>query len=522
MFSEPFDAGPTRTTLFGALLAARDRFGKNKVAVEDLERQPITYGRLVLGALVLGRKLAAMTAPRERVGVLLPNVQALPVVLFALNARGRIPAMLNFTAGIKNLRAACETAGLKTILTSRRFVDQGKLEDVVAAIGEGRSIVYLEDVRATITSLDKILGVLESLRAGAVARSSGLGPDDPGVILFTSGSEGAPKGVVLSNANILANAGQIAQHAIGALSPADTLFNPLPAFHSFGLTAGMLLGLLHGMKVVLYPSPLHYRQVPKLVGGTGSTILFATDTFLQGYARAAGEGDLDSVRYVIAGAERVKDETRRLWAKWGTEILEGYGATECSPVIAVNQPDDNHPGSVGRLLPGLEARLEPVPGIEEGGRLFVRGPNVMTGYLGPTPDSIDRLPGGWHDTGDVVTLDEHGVVRVRGRVKRFAKIGGEMVSLTAVEDIVSEVWPGRRHAVISIPDERKGERLVLVTDCPEADVGSIAAWCRRTGAPEIAVPKRILKVDEVPVLGSGKVDYGAIQQMADSQGEAAA
>jgi acyl-[acyl-carrier-protein]-phospholipid O-acyltransferase/long-chain-fatty-acid--[acyl-carrier-protein] ligase len=511
MFSEPFDAGPTRTTLFGALLAARDRFGKNKVAVEDLERQPITYGRLVLGALVLGRKLAAMTAPRERVGVLLPNVQALPVVLFALNARGRIPAMLNFTAGIKNLRAACETAGLKTILTSRRFVDQGKLEDVVAAIGEGRSIVYLEDVRATITSLDKILGVLESLRAGAVARSSGLGPDDPGVILFTSGSEGAPKGVVLSNANILANAGQIAQHAIGALSPADTLFNPLPAFHSFGLTAGMLLGLLHGMKVVLYPSPLHYRQVPKLVGGTGSTILFATDTFLQGYARAAGEGDLDSVRYVIAGAERVKDETRRLWAKWGTEILEGYGATECSPVLACNLPTAGRPGSVGRFLPGLEWRLDPVEGIHEGGRLVVRGPNVMTGYL--TDAGLEPPAEGWHDTGDIITVDD-GFVTIRGRAKRFAKIGGEMVSFAAVESMAQGLWPEANHVVVALPDPRKGEQLMLVTDTPDADREALLAHAKADGFPELWVPRTLLVVAGIPVLGSGKIDYPATVEMA--------
>jgi acyl-[acyl-carrier-protein]-phospholipid O-acyltransferase/long-chain-fatty-acid--[acyl-carrier-protein] ligase len=511
MFSEPFDAAPTRTTLFGALLAARDRFGKNKVALEDPERQPITYGRLVLGALVLGRKLAAMTRPGERVGVLLPNVQALPVVLFALNARGRIPAMLNFTAGVKNLRAACETAGLSTILTSRRFVEQGKLEDVAAALEEGRRIVYLEDVRATITSLDKVLGLVESLRAGALARSSGLAPDDPGVILFTSGSEGAPKGVVLSNANILANAGQIAQHAIGALSPADTLFNPLPAFHSFGLTAGMLLGLFHGMKVVLYPSPLHYRQVPKLVGGTGATILFATDTFLQGYARAAGEGDLDSVRYVIAGAERVKDETRRLWAKWGTEILEGYGATECSPVLACNLPTAGRHGSVGRFLPGIEWRLDPVEGIHEGGRLVVRGPNVMRGYL--TAEGIEPPAEGWHDTGDIVTVDD-GFVTIRGRAKRFAKIGGEMVSFASVESMAQALWPEANHVVVALPDPRKGEQLMLVTDKPDADREALTAHAKADGFPELWVPRTVLVVAAIPVLGSGKIDYPATAEMA--------
>jgi acyl-[acyl-carrier-protein]-phospholipid O-acyltransferase/long-chain-fatty-acid--[acyl-carrier-protein] ligase len=511
MLSEPFDASTTRDTLFGALVAARTRFGRAKVALEDLERQPLTYGRLVLGALVLGRKLTGVTAPGERVGVLLPNVQALPVTLFALNARGRIPAMLNFTAGVKNLRAACEVAELRTILTSRRFVEQGKLEDIVAGLEEGRRIVYLEDVRATITSLDKLLGLAESAFAGAVARRSGLAPGDPGVILFTSGSEGAPKAVVLSNANLLANAGQIAQHAIGALSPADTLFNPLPAFHSFGLTAGMLLGLFHGMKVVLYPSPLHYRQIPKLIGGTGSTILFATDTFLQGYARAAGEGDLDSVRYVIAGAERVKDETRRLWAGFGTEILEGYGATECSPVLACNIPRASRPGTVGPLLPGIEWRLDPVEGIHEGGRLVVRGPNVMAGYL--TAEGIAAPEEGWHDTGDIVTVED-GFVAIRGRAKRFAKIGGEMVSFAAVESMAQGLWPDASHVVVSLPDPRKGEQLMLVTDKAQADREALLAHAKADGFPELWVPRTVLVVSGIPVLGNGKIDYPATVEMA--------
>ena len=511
MFSEPFDPAQTRTTLFGALLKARDRFGKNKVALEDPERQPLTYGRLVLGALVLGRQLAAITSPGERVGVLLPNVAALPVVIFGLNARGRVPAMLNFTAGAKNLRAACEVAELSTILTSRRFVEQGKLEDVVAAIESGRRVVYLEDVRAGITSLDKFYGLTESWRAGMIARRSGLEPDDPGVLLFTSGSEGAPKAVVLTNANLLANAGQIAQHAMGALSPADTLFNPLPAFHSFGLTAGMLTGLFHGMKVVLYPSPLHYRQVPKLVGGTGATILFATDTFLQGYARAAAEGDLGSVRYVIAGAERVKDETRRLWSRWGTEILEGYGATECSPVLACNLPTASRPGSVGRFLPGIEWRLDPVEGIQEGGRLVVRGPNVMAGYL--TAEGVEPPPDGWHDTGDIVVVED-GFVSIRGRAKRFAKIGGEMVSFAAVEGMAQALWPGSSHVVVALPDPRKGEQLMLVTDEAGADREALVAHAKADGFPELWVPRTVLVVGGIPVLGSGKIDYPATVDMA--------
>ena len=508
-----FDPSQAQATLFGALLDARGRFGRSRVAIEDPERQPLTYGRLVLGALVLGRRLAARTAPGAPVGILLPNVNALAVALFGFNAFGRVVAMLNFTAGIKTLRAACELAQIRTIVTSRRFVEQAKLDDVVAAIGEGREVLWLEDVRKGITSLHKIRGVIEAPVARWVHRAQGMRPDDPAVILFTSGSEGVPKAVVLSNANLVANARQIKAHAGEAITPADTFFNPLPMFHSFGLTAGLLTAVLNGIKAVLYPSPLHYRQVPKLIGGTRATILLATDTFLQGYARAADEGDLTSVRYVIAGAERVKDETRKLWDRYGTTILEGYGATECSPVIACNLPDRFRNGTVGPFLPGIAWRLEAVEGIHEGGRLAVSGPNVMRGYLDPAaPGGIAAPPGGWHDTGDIVTVED-GFVTIRGRAKRFAKIAGEMVSLAAVEALAQGLWPECSHVVLSLPDPRKGEQIVLVTDKAAADREALAAHARREGFPELWVPKAIL-VAAIPILGNGKIDYAATVEMA--------
>ncbi|MGO4573905.1 AMP-binding protein [Microvirga sp. 2TAF3] len=509
-----FDIASTRKSLFGALLDARDRFGRNKVALEDLERQPVTYGRLVLAALVLGRKLAGLTAPRETVGVLLPNVQGIAVTLFGLNAFGRVPAFLNFTAGIKNLKAACEIGPIRTIVTSRRFIEQGKLDDVIAALGEGREIVWLEDVRATITSLDKLRALVDSWMARRVHAKASVDPDDPGVVLFTSGSEGRPKGVVLSNANLVANAYQVKAHAGDVLTPDDVFFNPLPIFHSFGLTAGLLTAVLNGMKTVLYPSPLHYRQIPKLIAGTRATIVLATDTFLQGYARAAGENDLASVRYVIAGAERVKDETRKLWSAHGTVILEGYGATECAPVIAVSLPDRNRTGSVGPLLPGIAWRLDPVEGIHEGGRLSVRGPNVMKGYLDPDhPGKVDPPPEGWHDTGDIVSIGDDGMVTILGRAKRFAKVAGEMVSLAAIETVAQSLWPAFNHVVVALPDPRKGEQIVLITDKPDADRDALLAHAREQGFPELWVPKAIL-VSSIPVLGSGKTDYPAAVEMA--------
>ncbi len=517
MAATTFDAAGARITIFRALLQAVERHGKNRVALEDPERQPITYGRLVLGALVLGRKLAALTGERETVGVLLPNMQGMAVTLFALLAYGRVPAMLNFTAGVKNLRAAGELAQLKTIVTSRRFVEKGELDDEIAALGEGRRVIYLEDIRKQVTSLDKAWGALQSLAPGLVHKRYEAAPDDPAVILFTSGTEGTPKGVVLSHANLVSNARQVFAHAAGAISERDVFMNPLPAFHSFGLTAGMLVPLLHGMKVVLYPSPLHYKQVPKLIGDMKATFLLATDTFLQGYARAADKDDLMSVRFVVAGAERVKPETKRMWEPYGTTILEGYGCTECSPVLAVNTPQAIREGTVGQLLPGIEAKLEPVEGIHEGGRLTVRGPNVMAGYLDPQqPGKVVPPEGGWHDTGDIVVIED-GFVAIRGRAKRFAKLGGEMVSLAAVETMVAKLWPDQNHVVVGLPDPRKGEQLILVTEKADADRAALQEAAKQQGFPELWVPRAILVTQAIPVLGNGKIDYGATRELAASR-----
>lgn len=526
-----FDESATGRTLFAALLEAARRHGRDKVALEDVERQPLTYGRLVLASLVLGRRLARMTKPGETVGVLLPNAVGAVVALMGLSAHGRLPAMLNFTAGTVNLRSALTTARIETVITSRRFIKMAGLEAVADALGQPdpadkgfrpARLVYLEDVRKEIGTVDKLIGAARSLWAGAIARASGK-PDEAAVVLFTSGSEGRPKGVVLSHRNIVANVKQIAaQGGGGVLKASDTVMNPLPMFHSFGLTGGVMLGLLTGMKVVLYPSPLHYREVPKLIGETKATLLFGTDTFLRNYARMAQPGDLDSLRLVVAGAERVRDDTRRGWEDKGVIILEGYGATECAPVIAVNIPADNRAGTVGPALPGIETRLEPIQGLEGCGRLLVKGPNVMLGYLfADRPGVLVPTDGGWHDTGDIVSIDDDGYVSIRGRVKRFAKIGGEMVSFAAVEAMVARCWPEGSHVVTSVPDARKGEQLVLVTDFQGAERSALAAQAKTEGFPELWVPRSIIKVAEIPVLGTGKVNFGAVQDLAKAAAKAA-
>jgi acyl-[acyl-carrier-protein]-phospholipid O-acyltransferase/long-chain-fatty-acid--[acyl-carrier-protein] ligase len=370
-------------------------------------------------------------------------------------------------------------------------------------------LVYLEDVRTSIGMSDKVRGLI----AGTTPRVA-RGANDAAVVLFTSGSEGTPKGVVLSHRNILANAAQALARVDANAN--DKVFNVLPVFHSFGLTGGMMMPLLAGIPIFMYPSPLHYRIVPELIYQTGATILFGTDTFLTGYARSAHAYDFRTLRLVLAGAEAVKDRTRQVYMeRYGIRLLEGYGVTETAPVLAMNTPMANRPGTVGRLSPLMEYRLDPVPGIEEGGRLSVRGPNVMLGYLrAENPGVLEPLPDGWHDTGDIVSIDAAGFITIKGRAKRFAKIAGEMVSLSAVEAMAAKLWPQAMSVAVSIPDPRKGERIVLLTTQKDADRPAMQHLAKASGASELAVPAVIQIVDKLPLLGSGKTDYVAATTLA--------
>ncbi len=502
-------------TLFEALgHAYRDR-DTGKVIVEDALGTKLTYRKLILGAQVLSRKLENGTAVGENVGVLLPNSAGVAVVFMALQNIGRVPAMLNFSAGPVNVLAAMKAAQVKTVLTSKAFIEKGKLDKLMAAISAEVRVVYLEDVRASIGAADKIKGLLAGTAPRVVRQAS-----DPAVVLFTSGSEGTPKGVVLSHRNILANAAQALARVDANAN--DKVFNVLPVFHSFGLTGGMMMPLLAGIPIYMYPSPLHYRIVPELIYQTGATILFGTDTFLTGYARSAHAYDFRTLRLVIAGAEAVKDRTRQVFMeRYGIRILEGYGVTETAPVLAMNTPMANRPGTVGRLSPLMESRLDPVPGIEEGGRLSVRGPNVMLGYLrAENPGVLEPLAEGWHDTGDIVAIDPAGFITIKGRAKRFAKIAGEMVSLSAVENIATTLWPQAASVAVSIPDPRKGERIVLLTTEKNAERSAMQGHAKTIGASELTVPAAIMVVDKVPLLGTGKTDYVTATTMAREQASA--
>ena len=495
-------------TLPEAVAAAAVKYGKGRIAVQDPLGAELSYSKLLLGTSVLAQKLGSETVAGEKVGVLLPNSAGVAVVLLALQRIGRVPAMLNFTAGPANLVAACRAAEVRTVYSSRAFVEKARLEKEIAALSAAVRVVMLEDLRASIGTMDKLRGFLG---ARSIPRGD---PDAPAVVLFTSGSEGTPKGVVLSHRNILANCAQVAARI--DFGPADIIFNVLPVFHSFGLTGGLMLPLVSGVKTYLYPSPLHYRIIPELVYATNATALFGTDTFLTGYARSANAYDFRSLRFVVAGAEPVKPETRKVWSeRFGLRILEGYGITEASPVVAVNTPMFNKAGTVGRLLPALEHRLDAVDGVEVGGRLMLRGPNVMLGYLRvEAPGVIEPPPEGWHDTGDIVAIDAEGFVAIKGRLKRFAKVAGEMVSLSAVESFVQAAFPDHQHAAVALPDPRKGERIVLVTTQPDLTRAAVMEAGRAAHAAELMFPSDVIVVEHLPLLGSGKTDYVGIARLA--------
>jgi acyl-[acyl-carrier-protein]-phospholipid O-acyltransferase/long-chain-fatty-acid--[acyl-carrier-protein] ligase len=496
-----FRTTSTDRTVMEAVIQAAATHGRSRVAVEDPVTGALTYKRLLIGAAVLGSKLMPMAAEGRAVGVMLPNANGAVLTILGLMTTGRVPAMINFTAGAANILAACRAAQVDTILSSRTFIEKAKLTNLAAVIEKEIRIVYLEDVRASVTIVDKIRGLLKAKRP-LVERK----PDDWAAILFTSGSEGVPKGVVLSHRNMLANAAQAAARIDFGCE--DKVFNVLPVFHSFGLTVGVVLPLVSGVRIYLYPSPLHYRTVAELIYAVNATIMFGTDTFLAGYARVAHPYDFRSLRYILAGAEPVKEATRRAYMeKFGLRILEGYGVTETAPALALNTPMFNKFGSVGRILPGMEARLEKVEGVEEGGRLFVRGPNVMLGYLKvENPGVLEPPPEGWHDTGDIVTIDEQGFLTIKGRAKRFAKIGGEMISLAAVEALAGELWPNEPSAVVAVPDMRKGERLILLTQHKGATRGEFQAFAKGKHASDLMIPSDVWVLDKLAMLGSGKVD----------------
>jgi len=487
------------------------------VVLEDFTGQRLKHRMVMVGAEVLGGRLRQRLDPaRERVGVLLPNVNGTPVTLLALWRIGRIPAVLNYSTGVSLMLSCAELAGLKQVVTSRAFLTKAKL-DVALMEAAGIEFIYLEDIRKTIPGLAK-LGVLLRHRLALGQKRFNIPSDRTAVILFTSGSEGVPKGVELTHRNILANLRQL--FAAVDVTDTDSVFNCLPMFHSFGLVVGTLMPLCRGIRTTVFPSPLQYRLVPTAVYNSNATMFLSTNTFLNGYARKAHPYDFRNVRYLLAGAEKVQQATADTWARrFGVRITEAYGVTECAPALCANTKADNRFGSVGRLLPGLDHRLEPVDGVKDAGRLFVRGPNVMKGYLNADANAAFQALDGWYDTGDIIHVDADGYFWVRGRAKRFAKISGEMVSLTAVEDALAGAFPQHGEecevAVVAVPDADKGEKLVAVTNEPALQLAEVRDAVTAAGMTNLCVPRDLRVMEELPKLGTGKLNHREVLQFVE-------
>ncbi len=511
-------------TMMKALLRARKQHGADFAIVDDYHFKPQSYGEFTAKVLTLAPHLNQGTKIGEVVGIMLPNQVTTLQIYFSLQAGHRVPAPLNFSSGSKNLISACHTSLIKVIWTAERFVQEAKLQPVIETLKTaGIEIRYLEELKAKMGLSDKLryawaLRFPASLYRGTRKKwqaglpKEGHFSDQPATILYTSGSSGAPKAVVLSHCNLLTNTNQLMSRF--DIHRQDRIFNCLPLFHSFGLTGGALTPILNGVPVFLYPSPLHYRMIPELVYQSNATLFFATNTFLNGYARRAHAYDFYSVRAVFAGAEKVKESTKRTWMdQFGVRIYEGYGLTECSPGLAINTPFYSKPETVGKFLPGIQYRLEPVPGINEGGRLWVKGGNIMLGYYLPEkPGELVPVEGGWYDTGDIAEVSTDGFVKIIGRAKRFAKVAGEMVSLSAVEDLATETWPGLMHATLTIPHATKGEEVLLITEKVDPQRAELLAHAVKIGFPELWVPRTLIS-QKIPVLASGKPDYVTLMEL---------
>jgi acyl-[acyl-carrier-protein]-phospholipid O-acyltransferase/long-chain-fatty-acid--[acyl-carrier-protein] ligase len=496
-------------SLFSGLLEAKKIHGGKHTVAEDLDRIPLSYNTLITRSIAIGNALTKITAEGENVGIYLPNSSKTLNVVLGLQIHQRVPAMLNYSIGASGMLSACHTAEIKTVLTSYRFIELGKFAEDAQTLSENLNLIYLEDLAKDISTVNKLTALIQAKTAHLWYPRTHCKPDSPAVVLFTSGSEGAPKGVVLSHRNILANHKQVSARI--SFNAQDTVLNFLPMFHSFGFTVGTMLPIMNGMTTFFYPSPLHYSIIPEMAYETKSSIIFGTNTFLAAYGKKAHAYDFYNIRYVVAGAEKLHENTRKLWAdKFGIRILEGYGATETSPVAAVNTPMFYKAGTVGRLMPGMQYKLETIPGIENAGQLHLHGENIMQGYLlvdnpGKLVPPSSIYGEGWYDTGDIVNVDEDGYVAIRGRSKRFAKIAGEMVSLTATEQLINDIWPDTQHVVVSIPDERKGEQLVLITTQENATSKELIAQTK--GVASLNLPKKFITVDHVPVLATGKINY---------------
>ncbi len=521
-------------SLYEVLCETAEINGKNLPIIEDIKNNgnPYSYKKFfqiisVLTSLVLKNINHKET---QNIGILLPNIAATLALIIGLSAKQKTPAMLNYSAGLNAIIAACQSAKLKFIICSKAFVEQARLANKLTQLCQtlpNLQILYLEDLANSVSITDKLKALYFGIFPRDFNKNFQQNPHtknkNAAAILFTSGSEGLPKGVILSHYAILANIFQI--KAVCDVNQNDKFINALPLFHAFGLTAGSLLPILTGVSQFIYPSPLHYRVIPEVSYDKDCSVIFGTGTFLANYARFAHQYDFRKMRFVVSGAEKLKPEVANLWfEKFGIRVFEGYGATETAPVIAVNLPFAFKSNTVGKFLPNVEFKFEKISGIDtenNGGQLLVRCPNQMNGYLKVNENGESRYEElsetAWYDTGDIAEIDEMGFVKIIGRFKRFAKIAGEMISLELCEKLATKTSENAHHAVVAIADARRGEALVLFTTDKNLTRQKLMEIAQKEGFAEIAVPRKIEYIETIPLLSTGKTDYVTLNQIANNK-----
>ena len=499
----------------------------NHLAIADTTGTELTYGRTLIAAFALARVLGRRTAGETIVGTLLPASAGAVLANIALLISGRVPVNLNFTIGREALDIAVAQAGVKTILTSRKFLEK-------ASLPEMPGMVFLEDVRTTIGALDKIRALVTAKAAPLSWLQRRLGPSHDGVpglatIIFSSGSTAVPKGVMLTHANVLANVASLEQ--IFPMGPEDTFIGVLPLFHSFGFTGTFWFPLLRGSSVAYHPNPMDAKTVGDVAQKYKVTMLISAPTFVTSYVRRCTKEQFAHLRYAIVGAEKLREPLRREFRdKYGLDLLEGYGCTEMSPVVAVNYPDvtrgavtevNHKPGSVGKPIPGVLAKIVEVDsgadvGIGEEGLLLVKGDNVMRGYLDDPARTAEAIRNGWYVTGDIARIDEDGFIFITDRLFRFSKIGGEMVPHLRVEDAINRVLQETAAVVTSVPDSAKGERLVAFYAKPGITPQELWDKLGASDLPRLWIPKResLVPIEAIPTLGTGKVDLRRVKELA--------
>lgn len=490
-------------------IKAARQFGSKTAVYDKGTGNDYTYSRMLIASLIFMEKVAKYKS--RYIGILLPTSAGCMLAVLGTLMSGKIPVMINYATGaIDNSRYARQKCQFKTILTSKKLLDKLGLQPI-------DHMIMVEDILAEVTTLNKLKAALLSklpwIALKTMVHSGSL--DDTSVILFTSGSEKEPKAVQLSHRNILHNVDAIP--TLVHLDDNDVFLSILPMFHVFGLTIDFWLPALLGASMVTYPNPLEYKTVSDFARQYKVTFMASTPSFFYGYLQKSAPGDFSTIRFAIAGADKLADKIYDGFVKkHGIKIFEGYGTTETSPVISSNYTDNHRPGSVGRVFPGVQVRIvdihtDKILGPEHEGKILVKGDLVMQGYLGDLEETSLRIHNGWYDTGDIGMIDSDGFLWHRGRLRRFVKVGGEMVSLVKVEDALSRLLPENVIcSVVDIPNPTKGSDLVAAVATGDFDMHKVLKQLKKE-LPAIAIPKKFYVIEDIPMMASGKVNFRAVE-----------